>query len=71
MGRAALAAGANGLMVEVHPCPELARSDSEQQLDLDGLDRFIAETGIGPEATPSNRLALEASGAIPTKGLWT
>lgn len=56
LGRAALAAGANGLMVEVHPCPELARSDSEQQLDLEGLSRFLAETGLGKPA-PSQRRA--------------
>jgi 3-deoxy-7-phosphoheptulonate synthase/chorismate mutase len=46
LGRAALAAGASGLMVEAHPCPELARSDSEQQLDLAGLERFMVETGL-------------------------
>jgi 3-deoxy-7-phosphoheptulonate synthase len=31
-GKAALAVGADGLIVEVHPQPELALSDSEQQL---------------------------------------
>jgi 3-deoxy-7-phosphoheptulonate synthase/chorismate mutase len=46
LGRAALAAGANGVMVEVHPCPEVARSDSEQQLDFAGLEHFIAEAGL-------------------------
>jgi len=46
LGRAALAAGASGLMVEAHPCPHLARSDSEQQLDLDALARFIDEVGL-------------------------
>ncbi|MBI4704451.1 MAG: bifunctional 3-deoxy-7-phosphoheptulonate synthase/chorismate mutase [Deltaproteobacteria bacterium] len=46
MGRAALAAGANGLMVEVHPSPALARSDSQQQLDFEGFDRFLHETEL-------------------------
>jgi 3-deoxy-7-phosphoheptulonate synthase/chorismate mutase len=46
LARAALAAGANGLMVEVHPCPEVARSDSQQQLDFEGFDRFLAQTGL-------------------------
>ena len=32
IARAALAVGADGLMVEVHPYPELALSDSKQQL---------------------------------------
>jgi 3-deoxy-7-phosphoheptulonate synthase len=29
---AAVAAGADGLMIEVHPCPEAARSDGDQSL---------------------------------------
>jgi 3-deoxy-7-phosphoheptulonate synthase len=35
--RAAIAVGADGLMVEVHPCPERALSDGAQSLDLDGF----------------------------------
>ena len=46
LGRAALAAGANGLMVEVHPTPALARSDSQQQLDFDDFARFLIDTGF-------------------------
>jgi 3-deoxy-7-phosphoheptulonate synthase len=30
MARAAVAAGADGLIVEVHPCPEKALSDGQQ-----------------------------------------
>lgn len=33
LGKAALAAGADGLMVETHPYPELALSDAKQQLN--------------------------------------
>lgn len=50
LGRAALAAGANGLMVEVHPCPAIARSDSEQQLDFSEFTHFMVELGF---ATPA------------------
>jgi len=32
MSKASIAAGADGLMVEVHPCPECALSDGEQSL---------------------------------------
>jgi 3-deoxy-7-phosphoheptulonate synthase len=32
--RAAIAIGADGLMIEVHPCPERALSDGAQSLDL-------------------------------------
>lgn len=34
IANAVLAVGADGFMVEVHPCPELALSDSRQQLTL-------------------------------------
>jgi len=37
LSSAALAVGADGLMVEVHPCPERALSDGPQSLDLDGF----------------------------------
>jgi 3-deoxy-7-phosphoheptulonate synthase/chorismate mutase len=50
LGRAALAAGANGLMVEVHPCPAVARSDSQQQLDFDSFRRFMREVGLARAA---------------------
>jgi 3-deoxy-7-phosphoheptulonate synthase / chorismate mutase len=46
LARAALAAGAQGLMVEVHPCPAVARSDAEQQLDFDAFERFLEEVGL-------------------------
>lgn len=35
--RAAVAIGADGLIIEVHPCPERALSDGAQSLDLDGF----------------------------------
>lgn len=46
LARAALAAGANLLMLEVHPLPECALSDSRQQLNLeefDALHRAVAD----------------------------
>ena len=41
MSRAAAALGADGLMVEVHPCPERALSDGPQSLDLPGFARLM------------------------------
>jgi 3-deoxy-7-phosphoheptulonate synthase len=35
MSLAAMAAGADGVMIEVHPCPERALSDGEQSLSLE------------------------------------
>jgi 3-deoxy-7-phosphoheptulonate synthase len=43
MSRAAIAAGADGIMVEVHPCPERALSDGPQSLDLIGFALLMEE----------------------------
>jgi 3-deoxy-7-phosphoheptulonate synthase len=63
---AAVAAGADGLMIEVHPDPESARSDSDQQLTSSELAELAARvsrvaeaidrTLLGPvsEHTPEN-----------------
>ncbi|MEN8172934.1 MAG: 3-deoxy-7-phosphoheptulonate synthase [Chloroflexota bacterium] len=42
--RAAVAAGADGLLVELHPDPQNALSDGKQALKLGELPNFIAET---------------------------
>jgi 3-deoxy-7-phosphoheptulonate synthase len=41
--RAAVAAGADGLLVEFHPDPAAALSDGEQSLPLRALPHFVAE----------------------------
>jgi 3-deoxy-7-phosphoheptulonate synthase len=41
MALAALAAGADGLMIEVHPRPDRALSDGAQSLDFDTFDRLL------------------------------
>jgi len=46
-GRAALAAGADGLMVEVHDRPDQALSDGFQQVDLDGFAAFVRALEVG------------------------
>ncbi len=43
LARAALAAGAVGLIVEIHPSPGQALSDGPQALSLDDFDRLAAE----------------------------
>lgn len=45
MSKAAVAAGADGLMVEVHPCPERALSDGPQSLDLSGFAEMMKDLG--------------------------
>jgi 3-deoxy-7-phosphoheptulonate synthase len=42
MARASLAAGADGLLIEVHPEPDRAMSDGAQSLDFAGFDRLLA-----------------------------
>jgi 3-deoxy-7-phosphoheptulonate synthase/chorismate mutase len=41
IAKAVLSAGADGIMVEVHPIPELALSDSKQQLNLSEFDDML------------------------------
>ncbi|MDF2923757.1 MAG: aroA1 [Paenibacillaceae bacterium] len=41
--KAALAAGADGIMVEVHPNPPTALSDADQQLDIPQFEKFFAD----------------------------
>ncbi|MEK3787038.1 MULTISPECIES: bifunctional 3-deoxy-7-phosphoheptulonate synthase/chorismate mutase [Paenibacillus] len=47
--KAALAAGADGVMVEVHPNPAVALSDAAQQLNIEEFGRFLGsvrESGL-------------------------
>jgi len=53
MSRAAAALGADGIMVEVHPCPERALSDGPQSLDLDGFRRLMRSLAEPLRATPA------------------
>ena len=41
MSYAALACGADGIMVEVHPNPDEALSDGEQSLDFDNFKELM------------------------------
>jgi 3-deoxy-7-phosphoheptulonate synthase len=43
LSRAALAAGADGLIVEVHPEPERALSDGAQSLNLQGFAAMMRD----------------------------
>ncbi|MFY9909243.1 MAG: 3-deoxy-7-phosphoheptulonate synthase [Candidatus Sulfotelmatobacter sp.] len=58
VSRAAVAVGADGLIIEVHPCPERALSDGPQSLDFAGFEkvmRAIAEPlrEVAVSATPA------------------
>ncbi len=58
MARAAVAAGADGILVEVHPTPERALSDAQQTIGTDAFARLVAEMrtiarAIGRSVAPS------------------
>ncbi|MBA3556286.1 MAG: 3-deoxy-7-phosphoheptulonate synthase, partial [Gemmatimonadales bacterium] len=50
MARAAIAAGADGLLVEVHPTPDRALSDGAQSLYPEQFERMMRETRLIAEA---------------------
>ena len=67
MGRAAIAAGADGLLVEMHPNPEHAMSDGGQSLYPDQLARLVREArtianAIGRSISPASGTAAPAHG---------
>ena len=62
---AAIAAGADGLIVEVHPAPETALSDGDQSLTLDAFSDLMQR--LAPFAEAAGRsLAMPAAGRAVT-----
>ena len=62
---AAIAAGADGLIVEVHPAPETALSDGDQSLTLDAFSDLMQR--LAPFAEAAGRsLAMPAAGRTVT-----
>ena len=55
--KAALAAGADGIMIEVHPNPAVALSDQKQQVDFDGFDAYLEAT-LFPQTLGAGRTEL-------------
>lgn len=50
LARAALAVGADGLLIEAHPAPTLAWSDAPQAIGVDALARLVGEARLVPAA---------------------
>jgi 3-deoxy-7-phosphoheptulonate synthase len=68
MARAAIAAGADGLMIEVHPDPERAMSDGAQSLYPDQFGELMEQiaviaTAIGTRMVPPVAAA-QGAGAV-------
>ncbi len=62
VSRAAVAIGADGLIIEVHPCPERALSDGPQSLDFAGFGRVMR--GLTEPLRPTAALPAEAQAAV-------
>ncbi|HEU4563729.1 MAG TPA: N-acetylneuraminate synthase family protein, partial [Gemmatimonadaceae bacterium] len=60
---AAIAAGADGLIVEVHPSPEHAKSDGEQSLSLEGFRAMMRRARGFAEAAGRTLAAPARAGA--------
>jgi 3-deoxy-7-phosphoheptulonate synthase len=63
MARAAIAAGADGLLVEVHPSPSQALSDGAQSLYPEQFDRMMRESRLIAEAI-GRRIAEPAESGV-------
>lgn len=50
LAKAAIAAGADSLMIEVHPNPKVAKSDAAQQLTLPQFEELMAELRVVAQA---------------------
>ncbi|MEB3329379.1 MAG: 3-deoxy-7-phosphoheptulonate synthase [Candidatus Sericytochromatia bacterium] len=73
LARAAIAAGAHGVIVECHPDPARARSDALQALDFEALGRLVEEVvrlraALTPEIPLAPRPLRPGSGATDKAG---
>lgn len=68
MALAGIAAGADGLMVEVHPNPEQALSDGPQSLYFEQLEKLIRDLEV---ISPVVGRQLDLSYKIPAAVTWT
>jgi 3-deoxy-7-phosphoheptulonate synthase len=57
LARAGVAVGADGLIIEVHPCPEKAVSDGAQSLTLDGFAQMMRDLQPYIELWKESRVA--------------
>lgn len=62
VSRAAVAIGADGLIIEVHPCPERALSDGPQSLDFAGFARVME--GLSEPLRRTAKISLATAQAI-------
>jgi 3-deoxy-7-phosphoheptulonate synthase len=61
VSRAAVAVGADGLIIEVHPCPERALSDGPQSLDFAGFGKVMRALEEPLRQTAAPRRTVQAA----------
>ncbi len=61
VSRAAVAIGADGLIIEVHPCPERALSDGPQSLDFAGFEKVMRSLTEPLRRTAGSPAAVQAA----------
>ncbi len=64
MALAAVAAGADGVMVEVHPAPDMALKDGPQSLTFNNFSRLMSQ--MGPIARAVNRSLAKTPSKVET-----
>ena len=69
LARIAVASGADGLLVEVHPNPEKAWSDGEQSLDFAGFDAMMYDLEPWLELRGRELERREGDGALPMEAV--
>ena len=70
LARIGVAAGADGLIVEVHPDPDKAWSDGEQSLDFAEFDAMMASLGRGSLCSRSVREKCWAAARSGARSPW-
>jgi 3-deoxy-7-phosphoheptulonate synthase len=66
MARAAVAAGADGIIVEVHPNPDKALSDGAQTLFPDQFTQLVGELSLIAQAVGRSVVRVQSSAAATT-----
>jgi 3-deoxy-7-phosphoheptulonate synthase len=70
LAKAALAAGADGIMVEVHPCPENALCDAKQALRPEQFSELMRELRVLESVGTRSTSASEAHETPQADILW-
>lgn len=71
VGRSGIVAGADGLMVEVHPAPEEVHSDGQQAIGLREFEALVEDTRVLAQLDGRSVVGLDAGTSAPGAGAPT